>query len=355
MAIVEPAQSRVVGKSSVVPRPAEVKSALVVFSRGLGDHILTLPALRALGRLFPGKLQLIVSRSAPDLFFGDAGFRRILDMDFDFSRKSGRLFDVASAAEQLGEADLFLSVIPGSSEEWAQLSDILQPQWSIGYASGFARQLPLDLARHAVDQAFAVPRGFQPAFRPEDFSHPFPLPAESVKFAQALRGNLGNRRLMVIHAETKPYKQWKPDQFRETLANFFAASPEYIGVEICQTETMLGDPVPPGVMTMSGLPLASAIALAAAADLLLCVDSMFLHVADLWRTPTVALFGPTDPNVWGARFNSMCRHAKAEDMESLSAAVVGRELKRLDAEIKRCNYKPKSLSPLGHPDLLRWA
>src|SRR5687767_545800 len=103
----------------IVPRPREVKNAVVFFTRGLGDHVIALPSLRALGKLFAGKLSMVVSHSAADMFFGDVGLSRIVAVDMDFKRERGPLYDVPHVAAQLGKQDLFLAVIPGGGDEWA--------------------------------------------------------------------------------------------------------------------------------------------------------------------------------------------------------------------------------------------
>jgi ADP-heptose:LPS heptosyltransferase len=44
------------------------------------------------------------------------------------------------------------------------------------------------------------------------------------------------------------------------------------------------------------------------ADLFLGVDSLFLHAADLFRVPSVGLFGPTACEEWGFRVTPTWRH-----------------------------------------------
>jgi ADP-heptose:LPS heptosyltransferase len=343
-------------QTMLVPDPGDVRNAVVFYTRGLGDHVIALPAMRALGRLFPGKLSLVVSRSAPDLFFGDVGFARIFSVEMDFKREKGSLYDVPSVAARLGAHELFLAVIPGGGDEWAELERRLQPRWTVGFAKGFRALLIEDLVNsHSVDEPFRLPRLFDSSLRPEDFAHPFPLPPASVEFVTAMRQALGGRRLLVIHGETKPYKQWPADRFRAALAAFFNAHPHYVGVEIGRLSSVLGAPPPRHLRPLTGLPFASSIALAASADLLLCVDSLFLHVADLWRTPTVALFGPTSPEVWGARFNPMCRYARgAGSMEALTVDAVLEALAAGAAEIERIGYSPRPLLATGAPDLVCW-
>jgi ADP-heptose:LPS heptosyltransferase len=335
-------------------RPEAVKSGVVFFARGLGDHVLVIPTLRALGRVFPGKLHLIADRCAPELFFGDAGLAAIHTVEMDYRRVSGRLFDVDAVAGLIGKQDLFISVMTGATAEWAALAGLTRPRWTVGLAQGFRTPVAVDPLAHIVDQQFAVARSFDPALRAEDFSQPFALPEESARFAGALRGRLGRRRLLVIHGETKPEKQWAPRRLRAVVRSFLTAHPEYLAVEICRDGSALGRTPLEDVLTLRGLPIASAFALVASADLLLCVDSVHLHVADLWRTPTVALFGPTSHTIWGARFNSNCTHLQADSMVSLRGAPVTAALDDMARKMAALRYRPLPLQGTAEATLALW-
>ena len=50
----------------------------------------------------------------------------------------------------------------------------------------------------------------------------------------------------------------------------------------------------PGIASTAGLALAESIALVSSLDAMVCVDSGFLHAAAAFDVPVVALFGPTD-------------------------------------------------------------
>jgi hypothetical protein len=300
--------------------------------------------MRALGRLFPRKLTLLSTHSAPDLFFNDAGLARIVEVDMDFTRANGSLFDVPAAAAAIGAADLFLKLIPGSGSEWSKLSQLLQPRWTVAANSG--------PHRNEVDEMFSLPRLFEPSLRPEDFSHPFPLPTASIRFVKAIHARLGARRLLVIHGETKPHKQYPPSLFRTAVNQFLDAHPGYAAIEICRHASIFGGRPPRNTVALPGLPLASAIALAVSAGILVCVDSLFLHAADLWRTPTVSLFGPTSPEVWGPRFNPMHRCARAASMPELDPSVISNHLTTLAAGIH--HYRPLESTPSPAADLVRW-
>jgi ADP-heptose:LPS heptosyltransferase len=69
------------------------------------------------------------------------------------------------------------------------------------------------------------------------------------------------------------------------------------------------------------------------ADAFLGVDSCMLHAADLFRVPSVGLFGPTRPSEFGLRF---ARHRIADgrgSMAALTPDVAAASLDELLAEV----------------------
>lgn len=336
-----------------MPDPAQVRHAVVFFSRGLGDHLLALPTMRALCALFPGKLTLLVSHSAPDLLFGGAEFARIVELEMNFRDADALMYDPRHAARQLGPQDLFLSVLPGGVREWAQLAEVLRPRWMVGVADGFACRIPVRPALHALERTFVVPRAFDRSLQPAAFAAPLPLPAESVHFVETLRSRLRGRRLLIIHGETKPEKQWSPSAWTALLSRFFAENPDFAGIEIFRDHSALISGLS-NILSLRGLPLASAMALVAAADLVVCTDSLFLHTADLWHTPTVALFGPTEERIWGARFNPVYKFVQAASMDTLKVDPVLAAMDNLARYIRQTRYRPLPLNPGGHFSLIRW-
>src|SRR4029077_19855198 len=57
----------------------------------------------------------------------------------------------------------------------------------------------------------------------------------------------------------------------------------------------------PRLLSLDGLPLANALALATLSDMFLGVDSCMLHMADVSRVPGVGLFGPAPDDPLGAQ------------------------------------------------------
>jgi len=148
---------------------------------------------------------------------------------------------------------------------------------------------------------FEVARAVDPALQIARFASPLRLPAESRIHAAELRRRVaGGKRLLVVHAQSGEGKSWPVTHLAPLLDRFLDAHPEFAACLVGTSPH--ADAFGPRVARCLDLPLASAFALIAAADLFFGVDSCMLHVADLCRVPGVAVFGPTSVQTWGFRF-----------------------------------------------------
>jgi ADP-heptose:LPS heptosyltransferase len=172
------------------------------------------------------------------------------------------------------------------------------------------------------DQTFALAQAVEPTLRFEDFADPptFSSAAEAAAARLAARHRQPGGRLLVVHPETRPEKTWGTDRFAWVLERFLDSHPEYTAI-VLETEPAPGWPVRPAVVPVDAH-LELAMALMRHADLFLGVDSCFLHAADLFRVPGVALFGPTSPVQWGFRLAPRYRHVAAESMDGIACESV---------------------------------
>lgn len=82
------------------------------------------------------------------------------------------------------------------------------------------------------------------------------------------------------------------------------------------------------IIVFNYLPLELACYLISKMSLFVGVDSCFLHIADLCRVPTVGLFGPTDPTVWGCRF-APHTHIRAQAVNEIDICDVTEAVRSL--------------------------
>jgi ADP-heptose:LPS heptosyltransferase len=149
---------------------------------------------------------------------------------------------------------------------------------SLGLPFTFFPALPRDSTMHAADFYLEQARSMAPCV--SDGIPRIPCPAMRENFA-VIQPFSSNRR-----------KDWSLDRFRRVAAGLEHRMP----VHWCRGPE---DPPLDGAVTMDNLwDLACWLA---RASLYLGNDSGITHLAAAVGTPTLALFGPTDPQVWAPR------------------------------------------------------
>jgi ADP-heptose:LPS heptosyltransferase len=318
---------------------------VVFFANALGDHVLTLPTARALSAALEGRFTLLTAIGPTDLLFGDLQCQRIVQIPIE----PDGAFDTRATTDTLGRTDLFISLNDGHNNCVSGLLGCLAARLSVGFHSSFDVRMVRE-PEHQVDRIFKVRAAFGDDDRPDAHAHPFRLPSASVQLASDLRAMLDGRRLLVIHAETKPDKSWPVTRVNEAVGVALERNPDYVACALAKNGARL-EGLSPRVIPLAGLPLASACAVVAAADVFLGVDSFPLHVADLWRVPGVGLFGPTRASQWGFRFSPIARHVEVDgSMERLDS---GRVLAALDEvmALARAHRRPAPIGNAQAPDV----
>jgi ADP-heptose:LPS heptosyltransferase len=312
----------------------EARHPAVIFSNGFGDHLLNLPALRALAQLFPQRLTLVCQTWARETFFSDLPLSHVCEVDMHSGDDGSRVFDAEGVALNIGPCDLLISLNPWHSDSVDRLIELLSPAGSVGFFPSFQTRLPLDFSKHSAELAFDIPRQIDPRLRLKDFSWP---PVFSPRFRQSARRIReivpARMRVMAVHADTWRVKMWPPERFISLLDDFLDSHPDFVVLVVGRKNLHLdsgrcGDRVIP----CYGLAFPASATLVAEADLFLGIDSCMMHVADLFRVPGVGLFGPTNSLEWGFRFG-IGRHVCAEGpMEGIEQAAVLEALESLIAE-----------------------
>jgi len=305
----------------------------VCFVTNIGDSVMTLPALRALGEMFAAPLTLICPKVAFDLCFREVSPRHVdvTGLPLTGARpKLGsrhRTLDYETLASEIGAVDVFINTLP-----WSALSDTvirpllqhLAPRTTIGFAAdGYDIVVPKG-PEHAADLMFEFARLFDPSLRIESYAQPVPLPPSVQEQARSMRAAVpAGVKVLVVHADTDWLeKRWPITRFISLLDRFLERHRDFVAWVVGMGHEELnvgraGDRVFPHL----GLPLDLAMGLVANADLFLGIDSCMLHGADLARVPGVGLFGPTRAGTWGFRFGPH-RHVDMTTMEDISVEAV---------------------------------
>ena len=151
-----------------------------------------------------------------------------------------------------------------------------------------------------------MPLGFDlSSFKPGlTLNLPENLQGFAQNFWQAHGINQQQPILMVTIRTTWPDKNWEPENFGKALSSL----PAHVQVVFCgspgdevfikEAQAMMNRP---GLSIAGQTSLLELAALLKTADLLLSCDTGPLHIAQAVGCRTIAVFGPTDPVVWGPR------------------------------------------------------
>lgn len=292
---------------------------LVLAPGGIGDVVLTTPALRALRRQHPdahiaclvppGAAGLLkacpfINEIIPSPIQGRGGLRDLLRR-LSFAREiRDRRFDLSVTLRHwYGQAcDGYLPYLAGIPRR-------VGPALSGHRETAAIFTHPVAVASaHQADAALEVVRGLG-----EDRALQLWTTEADRAFVQRYleeQGISSGDLLIGIHpGSSAEVKQWPPEQFarvadRLTLGwgarVILTGGPGEVKLawEVARhTETS------PAVVA-GNLTLSQSVALIERCDLFLCGDSGPMHIAAAVGTPLVALFGPTDPRFWGPRTQS---------------------------------------------------
>lgn len=310
--------------------PQNFKQPVVFFANGIGDHLIALPALRALSKIFSGRLSLIVVQEAYTQIFSDIVFESVWFIKSfgapgtPIMQKIGRElapFDYEALVEEARGCDLFISLCLWTSPDLERLIEKLSPPVSVGFYSTFTHKL--SEAVNCFDSVFSVNHLFNPKINIEDFSnHPY-IDQKYLRLVHNLKLSMARNRLLIVHTDTKPRKIWSSDKFMKTIDEFLSVQTDYIVIIVGMYHNLPFESAyhKNRIFDVSGIPLGLSFALLSVADLFLGIDSCMLHAADLSRVPGVGIFGPTNPQKWGFRF-APHKHITSDSITSITPEQV---------------------------------
>jgi len=274
----------------------------MIHAGGIGDLLLALPALRAFRMAFPDSspellgLTERLSVIAHDL--GAVSIHSIHQADMaHFYLKGGAL-----PSRLVGFFSSFSAALLIGSSRAGTLAENLR-------RAGLPRVIflpsfPGDGERSHVSNALL--KGLRPfGIRGKGDFSPLRLSGEALSSADGLLNRAGWRRgerILAIHPGSgSPAKNWNPQKFalvadwaREHAHIFLISGPARDGKDDVLRAVRKARP-----FVLDHLPLSHLAAVLGKCTAFLGNDSGITHLAALMGIPTVALFGPTDPAVWG--------------------------------------------------------
>jgi ADP-heptose:LPS heptosyltransferase len=214
--------------------------------------------------------------------------------------------DALVAWERADVARLFTGATPeGTLRDWLRgvaLAVVYSRSAEIASSLGtvIPRVVPHDPApetgSHASEWMLRPLRalGFEAAGDPEPIR---PTEADSAQ-AGAILAALPEDFVAVHPGSGSPSKNWPPDRFLALLDALCPASPWLLVEGPADAEAASHLRRRPGAVLARDLSARALGAVLARAGLFVGHDSGVSHLAAAWGAPTLALFGPTDPDMW---------------------------------------------------------
>jgi len=312
------------------------RGTLVFHHNGIGDYVMSIPALRLLACAAPRPLHLVCGDVPASLLYHE------IEVDqFSTVPVSPGLFahwvDIGSVSLPRSY-EFFVSLATWDSLELTTLAQKAGAKATVGLFSYCSLRL-MDQPEHDIARLFTLALPFAPSARLQDYAQPLRFPNGT----ERLRASIlcGARLLLVVHGDTRIEKVWPRDRYDEVLTSFVRSAPDWRVAALNFRPDELSSALATGrVSALLNVELSVAMCLVADADMFLGIDSCMLHVADLCRVPGVALFGPTRPEQFGYHLTSRLltqNLLSSGGLAFLSAAEVTEALHTIRERIQDCD------------------
>ena len=298
------------GKSDLaaILRTRPPRTILVVVTRRIGDVLLATPLIRSLKRAWPGAaVDCLVFDATQGVLAGNPDLRGILTVPLRPTLRQhlrlwlriARRYDLALSALPSDRPTLYAALagrrsaglaLPGPKHAWKRA---LLTRWT--YLA--------DRTDHAVASVLHLARLLGIEERPAVIAS---WSAADERAVIAALPFAPSTRYAVLHLYPKfRYKQWTAQGWSE-LAAWLGAQGQRLVVtgggapdELAYVEALVRD-FPAGTVNLCGkLGLPQVACLIARATLYVGPDTGTTHLAAATGTPTIALFGPSNPVRWG--------------------------------------------------------
>jgi heptosyltransferase III len=270
---------------------------LVIAMRRLGDVLLTTPLIRSVKRAFPAaSIEALVFAETAEILTGNPDLAGVIAvperLGFDGSlrllRRLWRRYDLALST-QSGDRPITLAFLAGRQsagpiEATGLSASIKRLALTRSYTTDRAQHRIVDLLRLA--ELLGIPAATE-----------IVCPKGNVR-----SGLIPTHAYAVVHAVPKyTYKRWNTEGWRKLAAELGGRGLATIVVG-AKTDRAYLDQVWRGcdVARLDGtLTWPELSALIGAARVYIGPDTAVTHLAAATGTQTVALYGPTDPRIWG--------------------------------------------------------
>lgn len=302
------------------PDLSGVKRVLVVKLRHLGDVLLTTPVFTHLKKAIPEALiDAYIYEEAKPMLEGHPAIHELIGYDRKW-RKGGFFYRFMKEWAQLRAIrkkgyDLVINLTEG--DRGIIVAKVSGAKIRVGFIpkGKWQQRLVTHQVKHCPGLRHTVERNLD-ALRRIGI---FPSERERGLFFQvkddvliSLRQRVGNSPFILIHPTSRwRFKCWSVEHMRTLIQHLLSegkkivltAGPDQIETEMVQLISEGLD-----VIVLAGKTTLKELgALIFLSEMLICVDSVPLHMASALKHPVIALFGPTSDVTWGPWQNPRAR------------------------------------------------
>jgi ADP-heptose:LPS heptosyltransferase len=284
------------------PHQTVIKRILILRWGGVGDFLLTLPAIYSVRKHFPhahiaimgstDTIDLAASKEYADEFLH---FDWAISSDWREAREAARL----GMMQKLKEFDFIINY-----HSFGQV-DALLDDCGVNYLS-FEDKVFLRERKHASEHFCDLLRSIPAA---SVFSRPkVYLNSEERRFAINFLNHHGldlrNDCIIAVHVGSgDPQKRWFPDRYRDVISSIVGSGAKVLLLSGPSDDDIVGlvyeGAERDNVFIVRGIPIRKVAAIIERSTLFLGNDSGLMHLASAVGIPIVSLFGPSDPVTWG--------------------------------------------------------
>ena len=314
-------------------RPEGIREILVIRTAYIGDVIMTLPILKPLKALYHGaNLSFLTGSNSVPILENNPFVDRIITYDaFWFYPKSFKtdLMTYWRCLKTLRSRSYDLIIeARGDIRDIMLLAFMAKGRYRVSYAIGggdclLSHVVPFEKVKHKVDYHLDIVRYLGGNTDPLEW-HIYLTELEELEAMEILNKNEQPTEgpVVAIHpGARKELKRWSPAGFASVadmlIDNLNASVLLMGGPKEVELVKGVAERMKNKVTVLAGeTTLREMAALLKSCALFICNDSSPLHVASVMKTPTVAIFGPSDSNETGPYQNAHrvvqkefpCRH-----------------------------------------------
>lgn len=284
----------------------------------MGDMVCATPALRAIRDTWPeAEMALITAPVNVEVVRHNPHLDHVVTFDRRMWRNPGMLFsfvrwmrnyraEVAFVLSSVSFSVTSSAIALASGARYVVGGDSEPFGWDIS-RHAFSLVMPSDPHQkiHAVEHNLVPLRAI--GITTDDHSTVVVPSAEETAFARRILTDLELKPgFWAIHPGAgKKQNIWPADRFAAVVRRALAAGDEILILHgpadaepLAELVGLLEGDLAAGVKIAPACPVGVGAALLRMSDRFLCNDTGVMHMAGALRVPTVALFGPTDPELW---------------------------------------------------------